>query len=75
MAQHGQSDLEMRMASMAIDLEEQNRSAPPSAGAARARIVAARESIDKALNCQTFIVSLFTKGRDRFERSVFILSF
>ena len=52
--QAGAPTLEQRMAAVAID-----------GMPARQKIAAAGSSIRKALDCQTFIVSLFPKGREK----------
>ena len=67
--------MELRMANMAIGSGSSSSSSSSSSsgtnnnsgksqsdGAEKSSIEAARRSIHKALDCQTFIVSLFTKG-------------
>ena len=51
--QAGAPTLEQRMAAMAVD-----------APTAQQTIAAAGSSIGKALDCQAFIISLFSKGRE-----------
>ena len=51
--------LEQTMAAMAVDAPTTRDGTP-----VQQKIAAADSSISKALNCQAFIISLFSKGRE-----------